>query len=287
MASKISDFEQLKIGIIGAGTMGRGIAQRFAQYGANVVLFDISEKILQDSVKKIERNVKYTAFMNKNINTRKIMEKINTSEDLNNCRSIPLIIENVSEDISIKKKVYTKLGKVCAKNAVIMADTSCIPITKLGGFYGDPENVIGVHFMNPVPLKNFAEVIRGWKTSEDCIDTVKKVLTHINIECEIINDSAGFVSNRLSHLFMNEAAFLVYEGVGDAKQIDNIMKKGFGYKMGPLETADLIGLDTVLDSLEVLYKEYEDPKFRACPLLRRLIEVGETGRKAGKGFYKY
>lgn len=141
--------------------------------------------------------------------------------------------------------------------------------------------------MNPVPVKNFAEVILGKKTSQDTIEKVGELLHSVQIDYEAVNDSAGFVSNRVSHLFMNEAAFLVYEGVADAKQIDNIFKKAFGHKMGPLETADLIGIDTVVDSLEVLYKEYQDPKFRVCPLLRRMVEMGEVGRKNKKGFYQY
>lgn len=141
--------------------------------------------------------------------------------------------------------------------------------------------------MNPVPMKNFSEVIRGWHTSDETVGQVKALLADIGIETEVINDSAGFVSNRLSHLFMNEAAFLVYEGVAAAEQIDNIFRKAFGHKMGPLETADLIGLDTVLHSLKILYQQYEDPKFRACPLMKRMVEAGHLGRKSDKGFYDY
>ena len=149
------------------------------------------------------------------------------------------------------------------------------------------EHIIGVHFMNPVPLKNFSEMIRGIYTSEGTITEVTSLLSDIGIKTEIINDSAGFVSNRISHLYMNEAAYLVYEGVATAKQIDTIFENGFGHKMGPLQTADLIGLDTVMDSLEVLYKEYQDPKFRVCPLLKQLVYAGKLGRKSGHGFFDY
>lgn len=141
--------------------------------------------------------------------------------------------------------------------------------------------------MNPVPMKNFAEVIKGWDTSEEVIEDIRKLLEGIGIEIEVVNDSPGFVTNRVSHVFMNEAAFLVYEGVATPKQVDNIFKKAFGHKMGPLETADLIGIDTVLKSLKVLYEEYEDSKYRACPLLKRMVENGKLGRKSREGFYCY
>ena len=197
------------------------------------------------------------------------------------------IIENVNEDIKTKERVYRNLEEVCKKECIYLVNTSCIPITLIGSYTNRAEKVIGVHFMNPVPMKNFAEVIKGWKTSEETIGNIKDLLEDVGIELEIVNDSAGFVSNRLSHLFMNEAAALVYEGVATAEQIDNIFKKAFGHKMGPLETADLIGVDTVLDSLKVLYEHYEDSKFKACPLLKQMVYAGFNGRKAGKGFYDY
>ncbi|CAM5405380.1 3-hydroxybutyryl-CoA dehydrogenase OS=Lysinibacillus sphaericus OX=1421 GN=LS41612_16980 PE=4 SV=1 [Lysinibacillus sphaericus] len=197
------------------------------------------------------------------------------------------IIENVDENIKTKEIVYRNLEKVCKQKCIYMVNTSCIPITLIGSYTDRAEKVIGVHFMNPVPMKNFAEVIQGWKTSEETVQHVRELLNKAGMEIEVIKDSAGFVSNRLSHLFMNEAAALVYEGVATAEQIDNIFKNAFGHKMGPLETADLIGVDTVLDSLKVLYTHYEDPKFRACPLLKQMVYAGSTGRKSGKGFYSY
>lgn len=166
-----------------------------------------------------------------------------------------------------------------------MVNTSGIPITLVDSFTKRSEKVIGVHFMNPVHLKKFVEIICSCKTSIETMDDISRLLESIDMSYEVINDSPGFVSNRLSHLFMNEAAFLVYEGVATAEQVDNIFKNAFSRKMGPLETADLIGLDTVLNSLKILYEQYEDTKFRACPLLKMMVHAGRLGRKSGKGFY--
>lgn len=276
-----------KIGIIGAGVMGKGVAQRFAQYGYDVRLLDINEKVLDNAKNEIMRDLKLRSMFNKSISVAETMEKISITNDYADMKDVDFVIENVCEQENIKKTVYEQLSKVCKEECIFLVNTSCIPITRIASYTDRSEKVIGVHFMNPVPVKNFAEVIKGWKTSQETIDTVNNLLQSVKIGCEIVNDSAGFVSNRLSHIFMNEAAFLVYEGVATASQIDNIFKNAFGHKMGPLETADLIGIDTVVDSLEVLYKEYEDSKFRVCPLLKRMVEVNEVGRKVGKGFYKY
>lgn len=276
-----------KIGVIGAGIMGKGVGQRFAQEGFDVIILDIDEEVLQNAKSEIERNLKFQNMFLKKYDIAEVMSRIQFTIDMADMKDADFIVENVTEDVGTKELVYKNLEKFCEKEAIYLVNTSCIPITKVGGFTDRAEKVIGVHFMNPVPMKNFAEVIKGWYTSEETISTVKELLASVNISCEVVNDSAGFVSNRLSHLFMNEAAYLVYEGVATAQQIDNIFKNAFGHKMGPCETADLIGVDTVLDSLKVLYDEYEDSKFRACPLLKRMVEAEQTGRKAGKGFYNY
>lgn len=275
------------IGVIGAGVMGKGVAERFAQYGYKIVLLDIDDNIISTAKADITRSLRFRGMMDKSINAAEIVERISVTNNYDDIANADFVIENVCEQEEIKKGVYEKLDKVCKPKSIFMVNTSCIPITRIGSYTNRAENIIGVHLMNPVPMKNFAEVIKGWKTSQNTIDSVKALLESVKISCEIINDSAGFVSNRLSHLFMNEAAFLVYEGVATAAQIDSIFRNAFGHKMGPLETADLIGIDTVVDSLEVLYKEYEDSKFKVCPLLRRMVEVNETGRKTKKGFYKY
>lgn len=277
----------MKIGVIGAGVMGKGVAHRFAQYGYEILLLDNNEEVLNQAKSLIKRDLRFRKMYDKTIDVDAIMERIEVTSSYEDLSDVDFVIENVCEQEEVKKEVYISLEKVCKPECIYMVNTSCIPITRIGSYTNRPDRIIGVHFMNPVPMKDFAEVIKGWKTSEDTIEKVSSTLKSVGISCEIVNDSAGFVSNRLSHVFMNEAAFLVYEGVATAEQVDNIFKNAFGHKMGPLETADLIGIDTVVDSLAVLYKEYQDDKFRVCPLLKRMIEVNEVGRKSGKGFYQY
>lgn len=276
-----------KIGVIGAGVMGRGVAQRFASEGKQVLLIDIRQEILDEAIKEITRNLKVQSMMNKNLDIDMIRNNIITTLDYSQLSDVDYVVENVPEVVEIKRPVYAQLSSVCKEKCIFMVNTSCVPITLISKLATKCERVIGVHFMNPVPMKNFAEVIKGWDTSEEVIEDIRKLLEGIGIEIEVVNDSPGFVTNRVSHVFMNEAAFLVYEGVATPKQVDNIFKKAFGHKMGPLETADLIGIDTVLKSLKVLYEEYEDSKYRACPLLKRMVENGKLGRKSREGFYCY
>jgi 3-hydroxybutyryl-CoA dehydrogenase len=277
----------MKIGIVGAGVMGRGVAVRFASYGYPVVIKDISGKKLEEARHEITRQLKLMGMMNQDMNPQEVMERIQFTERYEDMVLCGFIIENVPEEVGIKEAVYKELELYIPEDCIYMVNTSCIPITQVSSYTDRPHKVIGVHFMNPVPMKKFSEVIRGVYTSDDTVERVGNLMGSVEIEIEVIHDSAGFVSNRLSHLFMNEAAFLVYEGVAEAKQIDKIFKEGFGHRMGPLETADLIGLDTVLDSLKILYDHYEDSKYRACPLLKQMVSAGLTGRKNGKGFYAY
>ena len=276
-----------KIGIIGAGVMGKGVAERFAKYDYDVVLIDNDKEVCEHAIGEISRSIRMKSMFDKTIDMKKIISHISVSESYESIKDADFIIENVYEREDVKKEVYEKLTRITKEDCIYLVNTSCISITRIGSYTKRPENLIGVHFMNPVPMKKFAEVIKGGKTSEETIQKMTELLHSVDIDFEMINDSVGFVSNRLSHLFMNEAAFLVYEGVARPDQIDNIFKNAFGHTMGPLETANLIGIDTVVDSLEVIYKEYEDPKFRVCPLMRRMIEMGEAGRKSKKGFYNY
>lgn len=275
------------IGIIGAGVMGKGVAQRFIQYGYQIILYDINSDVRNKVLAEIEKNLRVASMFNKMINVEESIARINIISQYEDLKNADYIIENVTENIDIKISVYQQLENVCKSDCIYMVNTSCVPITLLASKISQANKVIGVHFMNPVPINNFAEVIKGWHTSEETIMCVKHLLNGVGIEIEIVNDSAGFVSNRVSHLFMNEAAMLVYEGVATPKQIDNIFKNAFGHKMGPLETADLIGIDVVLDSLKVLYEHYEDSKYRACPLLKQMVYAGRMGRKSGSGFYDY
>ena len=276
-----------KIGVIGAGVMGKGVAQRFAMYGYQVYLYDIDSEVLMKSKNEIVRNLKFLKMMHKIEEVDSIISNVNLMESMAGASEMDFVIENVAEVVEVKQQVYIELEKVCKENCIYMVNTSCIPITSIAGITSREDKVIGVHFMNPVPMKNFAEVIKGWKTSETCIQKVTDLLKSVGIEQEVVNDRAGFVSNRLSHIFMNEAAYLVYEGVATAAQIDIILKKAFGHSMGPLETADLIGVDVVVDSLKVLYDEYQDPKFKVCPLMKQMVYAKKFGRKTGEGFYRY
>jgi 3-hydroxybutyryl-CoA dehydrogenase len=283
-------MEKKKVGIIGAGVMGTGVAQSFAQKGYSVVLIDLSAEILERAQENIFRDIRFQTLFNKDLEPEDpeiVMAQIRFTTDYELLRDVDFVIENVPEIWESKEEVYQKIDPICPEHCIFLANTSCISITKIGSLTKRPGKVVGVHFMNPVPLKKTVETIKGYHTSEETIKTVEELLRDIGKECIIVNDLPGFVSNRLSHLLMNEAAFVVQDQVATAEDVDNIFKKCFGHKMGPLETADLIGLDTVVNSLDILYQSYQDPKFRCCPLLRKMVDAGLFGRKSGQGFYKY
>lgn len=278
------------IGIAGAGVMGRGVAQSFAQARYNVVLIDINEEILGQAKGEIYRNVRFRSFFNKSEETESaeaVLESITFSTNYQLLKGVEFIVENVSEKWAVKEEVYKSIDKICSKDCVFAVNTSCISITRIASLTQRPSQVIGTHFMNPVPLKSAVEVIKGYHTSDETLETTKQLLSTIGKECIIVNDYPGFVSNRISHIFMNEAAFVVQDQVASPQEVDDIFKKCYEHKMGPLETADLIGLDIVVNSLDVLYESYQDPKFRCCPLLRKMVDAGLLGRKTGEGFYKY
>jgi 3-hydroxybutyryl-CoA dehydrogenase len=201
--------------------------------------------------------------------------------------SADFVVENVTEKWDIKKEVYAQLDAICPERTVFAANTSAIPITRIASATKRAKNVIGMHFMNPVPMKSMVEVIRGYHTSDATIEIAKSFLAQMGKECIIVNDSPGFVSNRVLMLTINEAIFLLQERVASASDVDKIFKTCFGHKMGPLETADLIGLDTILLSIEVLYESFQDSKYRPCPLLKQMVEAGLYGQKSKQGFYVY
>ncbi|MHC4144641.1 MAG: 3-hydroxyacyl-CoA dehydrogenase family protein [Planctomycetota bacterium] len=198
-----------------------------------------------------------------------------------------IVIENISESYEAKRKLYAELQNVCRSNAIFGVNTSCIPIIKIGELMPKPENVIGMHLMNPVTLKPFVEVIRGNRTSDETLDKTKSFFKSLDKTCIVVNDCAGFVSNRILMVTINESIRLIQDKIAEPKDVDMICKLGFGHKMGPLATADLIGLDTILDSLVVLYESYNDPKYRPCSLLRRMVDEGLLGKKSEKGFFEY
>ena len=279
-----------KVAVIGAGVMGRGVAQCLAQSGYKVILVDMLAAVLENAADEIYNNVRFQAFFNKAKelpDPEHVLEKIEFTIDYQSLQEADFVIENVSEKWETKKAVYEKLDAICPIHCIFLVNTSCISITRIAALTKRPQMVIGTHFMNPVPLMSAVEAIRGYHTSEETIETVKQLLESMDKEMILVNDLPGFVSNRISHLFMNEAAFVVQDQVASPQKVDDIFKKCYSHKMGPLETADLIGLDTVVNSLDVLYENYQDSKFRCCPLLRKMVDAGLYGMKSGQGFYSY
>ncbi len=278
------------VGVVGAGVMGIGVAQNLAQTGYQVILVDISEAILESAEQEIKKNIRFQTLFNKEKKAGspdEIVKKITFSTNYKLLDSADFVVENVTEKWDIKKEVYAQLDAICPERTVFAANTSAIPITRIASATKRAKNVIGMHFMNPVPMKSMVEVIRGYHTSDATIEIAKSFLAQMGKEGIIVNDSPGFVSNRVLMLTINEAIFLLQERVASASDVDKIFKTCFGHKMGPLETADLIGLDTILLSIEVLYESFQDSKYRPCPLLKQMVEAGLYGQKSKQGFYVY
>jgi 3-hydroxybutyryl-CoA dehydrogenase len=279
-----------RIGVLGAGNIGVGVVTDLVLHGIPAVVVDISGDILKRAQTEVLNNVRFVPMLSKTlprITKNEALQRMVLTTDLRDVASCDFVIENVTEDWNVKKAVYEELDRVAPPEVCFGANTSCISITQIGGATKRPAKVVGMHLMNPVHLKPTVEVIRGFHTSDQAVDTLLQLFSLLNKEAIIVQDLPGFVSNRISHLFMNEAAFVLQDNVATAKNIDMIFKKCFGHKMGPLETADLIGLDTVMRSLDVLYESFHDPKYRCCPLLRKLVHAGHLGRKTGKGFHEY
>lgn len=279
------------IGVVGAGVMGSGVAQNLAQSGYHVVLIDIAEAQLEQARVQIRNNVRFSAFSRKDKSTADkpddVLARIHFTTGYEALREAHYVIENVVEKWEAKASVYPRLDEVCPPETIYAVDTSCYSITRVGAITTRPDRVIGIHFMNPVPMKPTVEVIRGWHTSDQTIATTFELLAGMGKTGVLVNDSPGFVSNRILMLTVNEAAFTVQDQVASAASVDEIFRKCFGHKMGPLETADLIGLDTILYSIEVLHESFGDSKYRPCPLLKKMVDAGLLGRKSGQGFFKY
>jgi 3-hydroxybutyryl-CoA dehydrogenase len=278
------------VGVIGAGVMGRGVSQNLAQTNHKVFLIDTSEDILNKAKQEIRNNIRFQSFYNKEKireSPNDIIERINFSTNYQILENADFIVENVTEKWHIKSKVYSLLDSVCPADCVFAANTSAIPITRIASVTKRADKVLGIHFMNPVPMKPMVEMIRGYHTSETTIEIASQTLSQMGKEYIIVNDSPGFVSNRVLMLTINEAIFLLQDRVAKPEDIDKIFQGCFGHKMGPLATADLIGLDTILFSIEVLYENFNDSKYRPCPLLKKMVDAGLHGRKNGQGFYVY
>jgi 3-hydroxybutyryl-CoA dehydrogenase len=276
------------IGVIGAGVMGVGVAQNLAQTGHEVVLVDKSEAILAEALATIRHNCRLSRLMGgPAVDADAVLARISTGVGAEVLAEADIVIENVPENWEIKREVHAALDAACKPDTVFVVNTSAIPITKVAAVTNRPAQVIGVHFMNPVPSKPVCELIPGVHTSAETVRRTRDLLTAMGKKAVDVKDSCGFISNRLSHVFMNEAAYLVYEGVATAEAVDEVFRGCFGHPMGPLETADLIGVDTVLDSIEVIQEHYADSKYRPCPLLKQMVDAGLRGRKSGRGFYDY
>lgn len=278
------------VGVVGAGVMGTGVAQALAQTGHRVVLSDVSDAVLEQARDTIAKAVRFARMFDRSapaLDPAAVLEAITCTTGTEAFAAVDFVIENATEHWEVKQPIYQALDAACPDHAVFAANTSCIPITRIAGATRRPDRVLGIHFMNPVPMKKTVEMIRGHHTSEAALATARRLLAAMGKEAILVNDAPGFVSNRVLMLTINEAIFTVHDGVAEAADVDRLFKECFGHKMGPLETGDLIGLDTILQSLEVLYEEFSDSKYRPCPLLRRMVAAGLLGRKSGQGFFKY
>jgi 3-hydroxybutyryl-CoA dehydrogenase len=279
-----------RIGVLGAGNIGIGVVTDLVLHGLSAVVVDVSDEILECAQASVLNNVRTAPLLSKSlprVTRDEAMQRMVCTTRLEDVAPCDFIVENVTEDWALKQAVYRQLDRIAPPEVCFGVNTSCISITQVASVTTRPANVVGVHFMNPVHLMPTVEVIRGYHTSDGTLNTLLGLLAALKKEGVVVEDLPGFVSNRISHLFMNEAAFVLQDGVTTAANIDQIFKKCFGHKMGPLETADLIGLDTVMRSLDVLYESFQDPKYRCCPLLRKLVHAGHLGRKTGRGFHVY
>lgn len=278
-----------KIAVIGAGQMGSGIAQVFAQSHFDVILYDLEDKVVENSLSKIKGNLQRQVKKEKITAAQRdaIIGRILKSSDLNVIKDTDLVIEAVIENMEVKKEIFSKVAQIVPRHTILASNTSSLPITEIAAVTGRPNKVIGMHFMNPVPIMKLVEVIRGLETSEDVYKTVEDLTKKINKIPVEVNDYPGFVSNRILMPMINEAIYALFEGVATKEAIDEVMKLGMNHPMGPLELADFIGLDTCLFIMETLHDGFGDNKYRPCPLLRKYVKAGWLGKKAGKGFYTY
>ena len=278
-----------RVGVIGAGTMGNGIAHVFARSGFDVVLCDVEQRFLERGIGTISKNLDREVKKGKITETDKpaVLGRIEATTDASALAAADFAVEAVPEQLDLKVKLLKEVDSVLRPGVILASNTSSISITQLGAQTSRPERFVGMHFMNPVPVMTLVEVIRGLATSDETFQTTVALCEKLEKKPVAVNDAPGFVSNRVLMPLINEAAFAVMEGVATPEAVDAVMKTGMNHPMGPLELADFIGLDVCIDILEVLSKGFGDPKYRACPLLKKYVAAGWLGRKSGRGFYKY
>lgn len=275
--------------VVGAGQMGSGIAQVCAQSGFDVILHDVNEQALEKAMKQINK------LLSRAVEKQRITEqeknatksKLTFSSLIADATACDLVIEAVIENMDVKTKVFQELDELTPDHTILASNTSSLPITEIAAVTKRPKQVIGMHFMNPVPVMQLVEVIKGLQTSEETYKTIKKMAEDLGKTTVEVNDFPGFVANRVLMPLINEAIYAVYEGVASVEDVDNVMKLGMNHPMGPLTLADFIGLDTCLSIMEVMHEGLGDSKYRPCPLLRKYVSAGWLGKKTGRGFYRY
>jgi 3-hydroxybutyryl-CoA dehydrogenase len=283
-------MEVRTIAVVGAGTIGRGLAVDLAMHGYEVILNDLTTEALgqaRDAMRSELKSYRILVPEYRELDEEVLLGRIVFAPELTALHRAEFVIENIVEDYDEKARLYAQLSGICASGTLYGVNTSCISITKLARNVPDPSRMIGMHFMNPVPVKKFVEMIRGELTSEETIAAATALVQKLDKDHVLVRDFPGFVSNRVMMLAVNECAFVVQDQVATPADVDKVFRLAFGHSMGPLATADLIGLDTVLNSINVLFEEYKDSKYRPCPLLQKMVDAGYLGRKSGRGFFNY